>query len=68
MTKVRMIDPPSGWKFGFPKPVPDPAPVDMKEWLVEQGYPKKLIDSYGDHFYCRHWETNLTDDELKEFR
>jgi len=55
MTKLHMIDPPSGWKFGFPKEVPDPAPENMLEWLVQEGYPQKMIDSFGDHFYCRHW-------------
>jgi len=54
-----MIDPPSGWKFGFPKIVPDPAPADMVAWIVEQGYPEDLMLSYGDHFYCRHWEAEL---------
>ena len=62
MTKVRMIDPPSGWKYGFPMPVPNPAPENMLEWLVEQGYPQKLIDSYGNHFYCRHWEAELEEE------
>ena len=22
--KAKMIDPPSGWQYGFPKPLPDP--------------------------------------------
>ena len=49
-----MIDPPSGWMFGFPKPIPDGV-KDINKWLVEQGYPQKLIDDYGDYFYCRYW-------------
>ena len=57
MPRVTMIDPPSGWKYGFPKVIPtDPRPADSLAWLVENGYPAKLIESYGDHFYCRHWE------------
>ena len=51
---VRMIDPPSGWKYGFPKPIPEDV-VNVLEWLVKEGYPKKEIASYGEHFYCRHW-------------
>jgi len=56
---VLMIDPPSGWKYGFPMPLPDPRPEDTIAWLIEQGYPQKEIDSYGDYFYCRYWETEI---------
>lgn len=53
-------DPPSGWRYGFPKPVP----IEMQnasrevfhEWLVKNGYPQKEIDSLGEHFYIRYWE------------
>lgn len=53
-----MIDPPSGWKYGFPKAIPSQVREENRvmEWLVEEGYPQKVIDSYGDHFYCRYWE------------
>ena len=60
---MRIIDPPSGWKYGFPKPIP----VDVKDttsWLVENGYPQELIDELGEHFYCRFWEK--PDDEGDE--
>jgi hypothetical protein len=52
---MKMIDPPSGWMFGFPKPIPDDI-KDVNAWLVEQGYPKKLIEDLGDYFYCREWD------------
>lgn len=52
--KVKMIDPPSGWKYGFPKPIPSEEKNVLK-WLVENGYPQKEIDSCGRHFYCRYW-------------
>lgn len=52
---MKMIDPPSGWLYGFPKPIPDDV-KDVKEWLIQQGYPKKLIDDFGEHFYCRYWD------------
>jgi hypothetical protein len=51
-----MIDPPSGWKYGFPKPVPEDRRYDFIIWLVEQGYPQSEIDTLGEHFYCRFWE------------
>lgn len=50
-----IIDPPEGWKYGFPKEIPQGV-KDIKPWLIENGYPKELIDSYGEHFYYRYWE------------
>lgn len=50
-----IIDPPSGWKYGFPKPIPEDRRYDSLTWLVEQGYPQSLIDEFGEHFYCRYW-------------
>ena len=51
-----IIDPPSGWLYGFPKPIPEDRRYDSLTWLVEQGYPQHLIDDLGEHFYCRYWE------------
>ena len=47
---IMMIDPPSGWKYGFPKPIPGDV-ENIFEWLVENGYPQQEIDVCGDHFY-----------------
>lgn len=49
------IDPPEGWKYGFPKIIPAEHQSRTMEWLVEQGYPQTLIDSFGDYFICRYW-------------
>jgi hypothetical protein len=57
---VTMIDPPSGWKYGFPKPIPDPRPEDMTEWFFENGYPRdkvKLLE------YCRMWIQEIDDED-----
>lgn len=38
-----IVDPPSGWMYGFPKAVPDAVWKDEKKfdrWIVEQGYPE----------------------------
>jgi hypothetical protein len=51
-----IIDPPSGWKYGFPKPIPEDRRYDSLTWLVEEGYPQHLIDDLGEHFFCRYWE------------
>ena len=49
------IDPPSGWMYGFPKIIPPEHQTRTLEWLVEQGYPEKIIRDMGDVFYCRYW-------------
>jgi hypothetical protein len=52
------IDPPSGWKYGFPK-VYDPVEnADLNVWLVSQGYPQSEIDACGECFFMRQWEYN----------
>ena len=54
-----MIDPPSGWKYGFPKELPTGV-VNVNEWLVDNGYPQKEIDVCGDYFYVRQWQEEIT--------
>ena len=63
---VLMIDPPSGWKYGFPMPLPDPRPESTTAWLVEQGYPQAEIDLMGQYFYCRYWEVEMDDNKEKQ--
>jgi PTH2 family peptidyl-tRNA hydrolase len=53
--KLNMIDPPSGWQYGFPKPIPQDQLGRAREWLVENGYPQEEIDALGDRFYYRYW-------------
>jgi hypothetical protein len=54
--KILICDPPSGWKYGFPKAIPQDRLNDTEAWLVEQGYPQALIDKLGEYFSCRYWE------------
>ena len=53
---MTIIDPPYGWQYGFPKPIPEDRKKDVREWLVEQGYPREIVLELGDHFYYRCWE------------
>ena len=53
---TKWIDPPSGWKYGFPKPIPDDV-VNFEDWLVSEGYPRAEIEKMGDYFFCRQWES-----------
>jgi len=56
----RMIDPPSGWLYGFPKEIPLFV-TDTRAWLVANGYPQKEIDACGEYFYVRMWTENDND-------
>ncbi len=58
-----MCDPPSGWVYGFPKPIPEERIKDVIAWLIEEGYPKSIIDELGEYFHCRYWEE--PEDKLK---
>lgn len=63
---MTIIDPPVGWRYGFPKPIPEDRKKDTTVWLVEQGYPQKLIDEYGEFFICRYWEDDSHKEQQKE--
>ena len=62
MTKKLMIDPPSGWKYGFPKPLPEEfftlgSDFNLEKWLVDEGYPECEVDLA---LKCsRYWEANV---------
>lgn len=48
-----MVDPPEGWKYGFPKEYDKEKDGDMLEWMVKEGYPRERILAYGEYFYVR---------------
>jgi Protein of unknwon function (DUF3310) len=48
----KIIDPPSGWRYGFPKVLPDYS-VDLRSWLIENGYPEVDADFAVQH--SRSW-------------
>ena len=52
--KRKMIDPPSGWKYGFPKEIPEHVD-DTTKWLLENGYPEYEVKKMGDYFFVRGW-------------
>ena len=53
--KVVVIDPPSGWMYGFPR-IYNPEPDETIEaWLLRHGYPQHQIDQ-GMHKHCRYWD------------
>ena len=69
MAKVKFIDPPSGWMYGFPK-VDDFAPShpnlpgeewkqERRQWFIDNGYPEKDVELAMKH--CRFWEMEQDD-------
>jgi len=57
--QVTIIDPPSGWKYGFPRVHTRPNHQSLEEWLVEKGYPKE--DAKWASENCRYWMENQED-------
>lgn len=51
---ILYVDPPEGWRYGFPKAVPKDREADLLNWIVEQGYPKPEWDK-GDRIVLRCW-------------
>lgn len=48
---MKIVDPPSGWQYGFPAPLED----DYRAQLLRMGYPEKDIQFAIEH--SRFWET-----------
>lgn len=60
MRKVTMIDPPHGWRYGFPKPLTLGEGQSLQDWLIENGYPQAEIDIFGiGHLPCRYWTREI---------
>lgn len=65
MPKETWIDPPSGWRYGFPKTVPPgylKSETLMRMWLQQEGYPEKDIELALN--YSRYWTTGSEDEYL----
>ena len=58
MTEEMWIDPPEGWRYGFPKRVPATYLKNetlMRLWFQQEGYPSNAIDMALR--YSRYWST-----------
>ena len=61
---VLVVDPPEGWRFGFPKIVPEwLKPEDMDAWIVQQGYPRSIRDSHSELTF-RLWYKEVPQSDL----
>ena len=60
------IDPLQGYKWGFPKPISQENILgDTMEWLTNNGYPKEVIDGFGNHFKFTIWSAKPTEGKNK---
>ena len=59
MKKIRMIDLPGGWRFGFPKELTLEEGQTIKNWVIQNGYPKRIIDELGPIFRPDIWEQEI---------
>jgi hypothetical protein len=58
MMKQKWIDPPGGWKYGFPKVLEEGK--SYKELLIESGYPEEDMELALK--YSRQWIDDLDDE------
>lgn len=62
---VLLVDVPDGWKYGFPKIVPERIkPEDLDAWIVDQGYPRNVRDDGCEELTYRFWYKDVLYSEL----
>ena len=49
------VDPPEGWRYGFPAIYDPDADGQLSEWIVRKGYPLLTIKEYGESWTIRCW-------------
>jgi hypothetical protein len=59
------VDPPSGWRYGFPKLYDREKYPNSIQWLLDNGYPQGMIDKFPDGLICGH--STPSDDEIAEY-
>ena len=58
-SNMMWVDPPEGWKFGFPA-IYDPVnDGKMCDWIVRKGYPLLTIKEYGEQWMVRTWPVEV---------
>lgn len=63
MKKVRFIDPPTGWAYGFPKAIPEDISdhgEELFDWMISEGYPEKDRNLLN---HCRFWIEEVKENE-----
>jgi hypothetical protein len=52
--KKLIVDPPSGWRYGFPRAYDEEKDGPFEEFLIHHGYPESEVDFASRH--TRMWE------------
>lgn len=58
MVKKVWVDPPEGWRYGFPKIYNADTDGDSRDWMIREGYPEEKIIQMGEYFYCGMWSAD----------
>ena len=53
------VDPPEGWKYGFPAIYDPETDGQLSDWVVRKGYPLLTIKEYGDAWAVRCWPVEV---------
>lgn len=62
---VLFVDPDEGWRYGFPKIVPEwLKPEDLSAWIYRQGYPRTTKDGDLHEPVYRLWYKNVSHSDL----
>ena len=60
-TTFNMVDPPSGWRFGFPMRYEPDKDGDLEQFLIKKGYPAKDVEFATQH--SRFWHEPDNEDK-----
>ena len=53
------VDPPEGWKYGFPAIYDPDTDGQLSDWVVRKGYPLLTIKEYGTAWAVRCWPVEV---------
>lgn len=53
------VDPPEGWRYGFPAIYDPEKDGQMSDWIVRKGYPLVTIKAYGKSWAVRCWPVEV---------
>ena len=56
---VTLIDVPSGWRYGFPIEIDVSKVTDIKQFVIDNGYPKEETEQ--EYFYVRMFNVPKSD-------
>jgi hypothetical protein len=62
MPEFVWIDPPEGWRYGFPKVVDSDTyenASSLRNLCISLGYPEDVAEAYGEYFYVTVMEIDI---------